>query len=284
MPTTDDRLQTAIRAAMRAGEALMARRGTPLPVQRKESARDVASLADLEAERAAFAVLREADADTPILAEEHGRLGTTADETRGLWVVDALDGSVNFLQQLPLFCVSVAWVCGGKPAVGVVYAPQFDDLWFAASGLGAFRNQQRLRVPDPAPEDALLAASFSGRARDPARRDEEFALFARINDASRGCLRTGSAALNLAWLADGRLHGCWGKCNKSWDLMAGLVIAREAGASVWTADDPLQPGLLSYAAASPAVHDWLLPQALPVIRPMAAQTPQPADAVHAQPA
>ena len=103
--------------------------------------------------------------------------------------------------------------------------------------------------------------SFSGKNYEPSGRQEEFLLFGRINDMSRGCLRTGSAALNLAYLAEGRFNGCWGKANKEWDISAGLLIAKLAGATVLTAECGLEQHLLHYLAAPPQNFIWLKQQA-----------------------
>lgn len=258
-------LEAAISAAMKAGQHLMAHAGQALATQTKESARDISTAVDHGAEQAAFAALRALDPQLPIVSEEHGAIGS--DQGQGHWLVDALDGTVNYLQQVPFFSVSIAFVRDGQPVVGVVYAPLVDDIYYAAEGLGAFKNQRRLATPDRAPEQSLFAATFSGRNHDPARRAQEFALFATVNDASRGVLRTGSAALNLAYLAEGRFNGCWGKSNKRWDISAGLLIARLAGAQLHTVADPHDPQLLSYLAAPAQNHAWLLPQVQPLFAP-----------------
>jgi myo-inositol-1(or 4)-monophosphatase len=256
--TNEKLLEIAIAAAMKAGSYLLANYSDTLTTTTKESVRDLSTPVDHAAEAEVFTVLRAADPGTAILSEEHGFQGT--DSGDGHWIVDALDGTVNYLHHVPFFSVSIAYVRGGSPVVGAVYAPLVDDIYYGAEGVGAFKNQKRLQTPDRMPTESLFAATFSGRNHEPARRHEEFALFASVNDASRGCLRTGSAALNLAYLAEGRFNGCWGKSNKAWDISAGLLIARLAGASVLTVDSDAKQHLSSYLAAPPRNHAWLEPQ------------------------
>lgn len=254
----EKRLETAITAAMQAGRHLMAHYRETLAATTKESVRDLATTVDHGAESKVFSVLCAAEPGAAILSEEQGMQG--ADHGDGYWIVDALDGTVNYLHQVPFFSVSIAYIRGGQPVVGAVYAPLVDDIYYGAEGIGAFKNQRRLQTPDRSPSESLFAASFSGKNHDPARRHEEFALFAAVNDASRGCLRTGSAALNLAYLAEGRFNGCWGKSNKAWDISAGLLIARLAGASLLTVAGDANQHLSSYLAAPPLNHAWLEPQ------------------------
>ena len=251
-------LEIAISAAMRAGTSLMDNYRQTIPIDTKESARDVATAVDRLAEQEVFAVLRGFDERLPILSEEHGMQGQ--DTGAGHWVVDALDGTVNYLQQVPFFCASIAYVVAGEPVVGVVYAPLVDDIYYGAKGVGVFKNQHKIKTPDRAPHESLFSVTFSGKSHDPAHRLDEFALFAEVNDQSRGCLRTGSAALNLAYLAEGRFNGCWGKANKEWDISAGLLLAQLAGAQVLLACKDANLHLFNYLAAPPRNFAWLQPR------------------------
>ncbi len=220
-------IEIAIGAVMQAGKELLARRNDPLDVKVKESFRDIVSDADQGAEAKAIGFLKQRSTDIPVLTEETGFIPGTS--TSLCWIVDALDGTVNYVHGVPFFCSSVALMQDGRTIAAAIYAPLSDELYFAGEGDGAYKNERRLTVVDRAPEDALFAASFSGRNHAPETRAQEFLEFAAVNDATRGCLRTGSAALNLAYLAEGRFNGCWGRANKVWDVSAGLLIAREAG-------------------------------------------------------
>jgi len=249
-------LEVAITAAMKAGKCLMDQYHEGSSFFNKESFRDIASPVDIAAEQEVFSVLREFNVDIPILSEEHGLLGGEINES-GYWVVDALDGTVNYLHQIPFFSVSIAYVRNGEPTVGVVYAPLVDDIYYAAEGVGAFKNQHKISVLDQSPSQSLFSMSFSGKNQDPKGRENEFLLFGHVNDLSQGCLRTGSAALNLAYLAEGRFNGCWGKANKDWDIVAGLVIAKLAGATTIRYRSILGQNLSHYVAATPKNFEWL---------------------------
>jgi len=240
-------MEVAISAAIGAGRELLDRFGEQLTTTSKESARDIVSDADFAAENCAIEIVRHHFPDARVLSEEKGETGNK--DAQDYWIIDALDGSVNYIHQVPLFSVSVAHFRGGRVQAGSIYLPLADDVYYAAKGLGAFKNKRALRVREVPLEDSLFAASFSGKSFDPASRDLEFIAFGKVNDASCGCLRTGSAALNLAFLAEGRLNGCWGKATKHWDIAAGLLLAEEAGALVEATSATDNGTKLNYIAA-----------------------------------
>ena len=248
-------LEAAIKAAMKAGKCLMDHYEKRVLTSSKESLRDVASLVDKNAELEVFKILHEFNPSLPILSEEHGFQGV--DCGLGYWVVDALDGTVNYLNEVPFFSVSISFVEQARTKVGVVYAPLMDDIYYAAEGIGAFKNQCKLKTSDRSPNNSLFSTSFSGKNYQPLGREEEFLVFGRVNDMSRGCLRTGSAALNLAYLAEGRFNGCWGKANKEWDISAGLLIAKLSGAMVGVIRCKSEGYLYHYVAAPPQNFTWL---------------------------
>jgi|UPI0004B26E0B myo-inositol-1(or 4)-monophosphatase len=259
---TSELLEVAIAAAMKAGQQLLDCYDTPLVVSAKESVRDLYSSADKLAEERAISVLRGNNSKVSILAEESGFLGPNVGED--YWIVDALDGTVNYLQHVPFFSVSIAYMSKGETLVSAVYAPLVDDMYYAAKGMGAFKNQRKITTPDRAPEESLFATSFSGKSYDPVNRKNEFIKFGEINDLTRGCLRTGSAALNLAYLAEGRFNGCWGKANKVWDISAGLLLAREAKATVQEIVIPGSIDKLHYLAAAPQNFEFLKSRLMPL--------------------
>lgn len=248
-------MEVAISAAMGAGRELLNRYGDQLMTLRKESARDLVTEADYAAEDRAIEIVRSQLPNARILSEEKGETGDV--EAQDYWIIDALDGTVNYIHQVPLFSVSVAYYKDGQVQASSIYVPLADDIYYAAQGLGAFKNKRSLRVRDVPLSQSLFAASFSGKNFDPPRRDKEFIAFGRVNDASCGCLRTGSAALNLALLAEGKLNGCWGKANKRWDIAAGLLLAKEAGAHVETTAAREDSGRLNYIAAPMSNFEFL---------------------------
>jgi len=255
-------LNIALRAATAAGEILRTRSDDVMrqTAKRKESARDIVTEIDKLAEEKIIRIIRDTDADVPILAEEHFDKSwklKKIDSLDRLWVVDALDGTVNYINHIPFYAVSIAYIERGKPAVGVVFNPALSELYYGARGVGVFRGSDPIKVRDAGPEHSLFACAFSGGKYDD-KRSVEFDVFRTINDTSMGVLRTGSASVNLALLASGSLGGVWGRNNKIWDVAAGLLIAELAGAEVKINYSLEKPELVSYTASVPASSNFIL--------------------------
>jgi len=248
-------MEVAMKAAIGAGEILTHYYEERVKVSSKESSRDIVSEVDRLAEDKVIKTINEFDKKTPILTEEQGSVRGKAEDT--YWLIDALDGTVNYVNHVPFFCVSIAYIKAGRPEAAAIYAPLFEDLYYADRSLGVFKNEAAIKVKDAPFNESLFSVAFSGKSHDPKTRPEEFSLFAKVNDTSRGCLRTGSAALNLAYLAEGRLNGCWGKANKYWDVAAGLLIAEMAGATVKQKFVESNKQKCSYIATSPSIASEL---------------------------
>ncbi len=221
-------LDRARAIAIEAGELLLERFGhlASAEVTTKTSRRDLVTSADLAAERLVTARLREHFPGSAIQAEEE-----THEEGRLVWYVDPLDGTVNFVHRLPFFCVSLALYAGTQPLVAVVHAPRLAETFTAVLGGGAFVNGERLAVSRTSElEDALLATGF------PYRRGElsngNLGNLARVFPHARGLRRMGSAALDLAYCAAGRLDAFWELHLARHDLAAGALLVREAGGVV----------------------------------------------------
>ena len=199
-----------------------------LQVSRKGPA-DFVSAADHRAEETIVAELRRARPKFGFLLEEGGAI--EGEDTSNRWVVDPLDGTTNFLHGLPHFCISIGLERDGKPHAGVIYDPIRDELFWAENGTSAFLNNQRLRVSARRTlPTALLATAFPFIARP--RCPNHGAIVHRLSGETSGVRRTGSAALDLAYVAAGRLDGFWGYALAPWDLAAGVAIVREAGGIV----------------------------------------------------
>jgi myo-inositol-1(or 4)-monophosphatase len=242
-------LRLAARAAHRGGAELIRRAGAPTAVTFKSTATDPVSDADRAAEAAVVALLTRERPDDGLLGEE----GTERAGTTGLrWVIDPLDGTVNYLYGIPHAAVSVA--CerragdGWKAVAGAVHDPARGETFTAALGAGARVNGVPLRVNDPViPAAALVATGFAYGSASRARQAAVVAaLLPRVRDIRSG----GSAALELCWLAAGRLDAYYEDELARWDWAAGALIATEAGAVV----TPLGTGV---AAAGPALHPVL---------------------------
>jgi myo-inositol-1(or 4)-monophosphatase len=248
-------VEVAIKAAISAGLILKNFYSEKVEVSSKESSRDIVSEVDHLAEKKIIEILKEYDDSISIITEEQGTLYSKQKDK--FWLIDPLDGTVNYIHNIPFFCVSVAYVENGIVEAGAVYSPLFDDLFYGARSIGVFKNHKAINVDNASFKESLFAATFSGKNYEPKKRKDEAELFIEINDNSRGCLRTGSAALNLVYLAEGRFNGCFGKANKFWDIGAGLLIAELAGAKVEIKHLDKENRLASYVAAAPNIYDDL---------------------------
>lgn len=246
-------MEVAIKAAVSAGTILMRYYDEKVEVSSKESSRDIVTEVDKLAENNIIEILKQHDDSISIITEEQGRIYHKSENK--YWLIDALDGTVNYMHRIPFFSVSVAYVEDGVTQTAAIYSPMFNDLYYASRTTGAFKNDKALTMKSVSYAESLFSVSFSGKSYDPNERDDEFILFSEINDTSRGCLRTGSAALNLAYLAEGRFNGCWGKANKHWDTAAGLLIAELAGAKITTKKLDDEGKFISYLATAPSIYN-----------------------------
>jgi myo-inositol-1(or 4)-monophosphatase len=223
---------------------------------------DFVSFVDLEAQRAALQVIRERHPDHRILAEEED--GERADdaptsmEGPPLWIVDPLDGTTNYLHGHPFYAVSVGVVVDGDFSVGVVGQASTGERWWACRGEGAWKGESRMRVSEARKlERSLIGTGFPFKVLDllPGYLQD----FDRVLRSTSGIRRTGAAALDLCYLAEGRLDGFWEAYLSPWDVAAGIAILREAGGVATRPDGSpidLAPGPV-LAANSQALHGAL---------------------------
>ena len=256
-------MEIAIKAATTAGTILTDYYNEKVQIVDKESSRDIVSEVDKMAENAIIEILKSYDDSISIITEEQGRV-YKRDENR-FWLIDALDGTVNYVNHIPFFCVSIAYIENNVTQVAAIYSPISDDIYYGGRSVGVFKNQKAIKVKSSSAKESLFSVSFSGKNYDPTKRVDEFILFADVNDNSRGCLRTGSAALNLAYLAEGKFSGCWGKANKFWDIAAGLLLAELAGAKTELNALDSEKHLTSYIACTESAWDFLYNKAKHII-------------------
>jgi len=221
-------LDVAVEAARRAGSLLLDGRGRAQRIETKSSATDMVSEMDRGAEALIRAVLAERRPHDAVLGEEGGE---QSGDTGVRWIVDPLDGTTNFLYGFPAWAVSVAAERDGTVVVGAVFDPTHDELWTAERGRGAYRNAAPLTplIDGGGLDTALVATGFSYQAE--ARRTQG-QLVAYLLPRVRDIRRAGSAALDLCWVADGRVDAYLEEGTHIWDRAAGGLIATEAGASV----------------------------------------------------
>ncbi|MGH8899926.1 MAG: inositol monophosphatase family protein [Egibacteraceae bacterium] len=254
---SDDLVDLAVRAARAAGAALLERYGHAGRVDAKTSATDPVSDADRASEALLIERILGERPDDGLLGEEGARQRSGT----GLrWVIDPLDGTVNYLYRHPGWAVSVACEERGQdgqwdPLVGVVHNPLAGETFYALRGAGAWLGDRRLRVNDPVPvERALVATGFS---YEPEVRQRQGVTVAALLPQVRDIRRVGSASLDLCALAAGRVDAYYEESLMRWDWAAGALIAAEAGAVV----DPLPPlkgpPEVVVVAAGPALHPSL---------------------------
>lgn len=226
----------ALRAARQAGQIMLRAmdRLDTLDVQEK-GRNDFVSNVDKEAETAIIDVLHKAYPEHGILGEEHGLAYTGSSaggDTEFTWIIDPLDGTTNYLQGIPHFCVSIALRRARHLEHGVIFDPLRNEAFSASRGYGAQLNDKRIRVSTITRlEDAVLATGIPPGAIK-AHLDAYMDMLKTLTATCRAMRRAGSAALDLAYVAAGRVDGFWEFALSPWDIAAGTVIVREAGGFV----------------------------------------------------
>jgi myo-inositol-1(or 4)-monophosphatase len=226
-------LNTAVKAARKAG-SIITRASSDLDrlTVRRKRQNDFVSEVDHAAEEAIIGVLREAYPTHGILAEETGAHGA---QDEFVWVIDPLDGTTNFLHGFPQYCVSIGLLHKGVPNQAVVFDPNRNELFTASKGVGAYLNDRRIRVSKVDKlEDALMATGFP--FREVGELDSYLRMFKNMTLSTSGIRRPGAAALDLAWVAAGRVDGFWEIGLSAWDMAAGALLVREAGGLVGDLD------------------------------------------------
>lgn len=195
----------------------------------KTSNTDLVTEADEASEVAIKEIIGRAFPNDGVLAEESG--GPEILTQDRLWVIDPLDGTTNYTHQYPFFAISIALLCKGEPVVGIIYNPFFNELFTAVKGKGSFLNQEPIKVSCAETiESSLLATGFSyDRNSNP---DNNYAQFCLLTSLCQGVRRCGSASIDLAYVAAGRLDGYWERGLQPWDVAAGTLIVNEAGGEV----------------------------------------------------
>jgi myo-inositol-1(or 4)-monophosphatase len=225
-------LATAVEAVVRAGSIQIAKFGQDIRVDKKGTI-DLVTEVDLSVERMFRDLIAERFADHQVLAEEFG--GATSVPPGPCWVFDPLDGTTNYAHGVPIFCASLALEFDGVAAVAAIFDPTRRELFTAERDGGAFLNGRRLHVSAAdALVDAMLVTGFPYDVHG--RVDEIVGLFGAFVSEARAVRRLGSAAIDLCYVAAGRMDGFWECDLKPWDIAAGALIVEEAGGRMtnWT--------------------------------------------------
>ena len=247
-------LATAIEAVIRAGELQLASLGRDIRVDKK-SAIDLVTEVDIAIERAFRDTIAERFPGHVVLGEEFEEAGQREDIPQYCWLFDPIDGTTNFAHGLPIFCSSLALEIDGELAVGAIYDPNRRELFTAERGQGARLNGLPIRVSTAADTliDSLLVTGFHyGVHKDPGELMQLFEAFIR---RSRAVRRLGSAAIDLCYVACGRVDAFYEMKLQPWDIAAGALIVQEAGGAISTVDgDPFRSRAGSVLASNGRIH------------------------------
>ena len=225
MNSKSDLLQFAIKTAKKAGEIHMSYFGNISSLEKKSTNIDLLTNADKESEKYIIDQIQKYFPSHSILSEEQQEINNNSEYT---WVIDPLDGTTNFVHQLPIFSCSIGLKKDNQTVLGTVYNPAADKCFYAEQGKGAFLNEKQIYVTSSkALSDCLLTTGF------PYIHDEKydllFNIFKEFYDTTRGMRRLGAASLDLCFVAMGRFDGFYEYGLKPWDVCAGEIILKEAG-------------------------------------------------------
>lgn len=255
-------LNIAIRAARAAADVII-KNINKVPDMRinQKAQNDFVTHVDLEAEQKIIETLHKAYPEHGFYAEESGKQAGND----YIWIIDPLDGTTNYLYGFPQYAVSIALQVKGRLEVAVVYDPFKDELFAASRGDGATLNDRKIRVnPIVSTRDAILATGFPFRNRQLLNIHSQ--MISTFMDTAADFRRAGSAALDLAYVAAGRLDGYWELALQPWDIAAGALIVREAGGLVGDisgSDDYLKTGHI--VAGNPRIFASMVKQTRPYV-------------------
>lgn len=243
---------TALEAAKEASVVLQRHWGRLTDIQEKSSAGDLVTEADRESEEVILRLLKKRYPDHAIISEEtglHTILGADY-----MWAVDPLDGTTNYTHQVPMACISIGLLHKGESVVGVVYNPFLGELFEAVKGQGATFNGKKIHVSKVDElSKSLLATGFAYDRRETP--DNNYAEFCYLTSQTQGVRRMGSAAIDLAYVAAGRLDGFWERGLNIWDIAAGSLLVEEAGGKISSYENtPLQLNSGRILASNGLIH------------------------------
>jgi myo-inositol-1(or 4)-monophosphatase len=229
IPNEPSLVFVAIQAALKAGDILRQGFGTTFKISSKGNAQDLVTEYDQLSEKTIINYIKEHFPDHAFLAEESG--ASSSEEGSVLWIIDPLDGTMNFAHNIPIFSISIAAFINTHVEIGVIYQPMTNELFVARKGCGAYLNSSKLRVSTVTDlTTAVSATGFPSSSR--ANRQQSIKQFLEILNMGNPIRILGSAALNLAYVAAGRFDAYWQANLQPWDVAAGLLLVEEGGGKV----------------------------------------------------
>ena len=246
--------EIANQAARAAGNVLNRLFGHVINIIKKGEI-ELVTEADLESEKTILEIIRSEFPKDNILSEEAGKLRGNSDRT---WLIDPLDGTTNFAHGFPFFAVSIALEIEERIVFGIVYNPIMNEYFEAVNGVGAYLNGKPIRVSETSTlGGSLLGTGFPYDIHEKPQRVMGF--FNKMIVVAQGIRRPGAAAIDLCYVAAGRLDGFWEEGLSPWDTAAGTCIVKEAGGKLTTIEgNPYSPYLKSITAANPFIHSAMI--------------------------
>jgi myo-inositol-1(or 4)-monophosphatase len=246
-------LVTAIHAAQAAAKIQQFYQGGELEIDTKSNETDLVTKVDKLCEAKIREIISAAYPDHVVLGEEKGQSGKASHR----WIVDPLDGTLNYAHGFPFYCVSIALEVENEIKVGVVLDPIRNELFSAMRGKGAYCNGKTIQVSSE--NDLRKSLLATGFAYHPETIEENIKIFAKVHRKARSVRRPGAAALDLSYVACGRLDGFWELKLNPWDVAAGMLIIQEAGGTVTGASaEPYTLGNPVVVASNGRIHAKLL--------------------------
>lgn len=225
---SNEALKVALEAALKAGEMLRKKFGTTFEISSKSGCHNLVTECDKAAEKIIIETIHKIFPDHAILAEESG---ASAQKNRITWIIDPLDGTVNFAHTIPTFCVSIAAAVEAEIVAGVIYQPITNEIFTAERGKGAFLNDKKIKVSDTGDlQQAIVSTGFPyNLSENPLNCIESFIKIAHLGIPIR---RLGSGAIDLAYVAAGRFDAFWEVTLQPWDFAAAQLLIQEAGGKI----------------------------------------------------
>ena len=257
MKSLENLIKEVLHIVKEAGEYLLSVLSSEIKVYKKLEI-EVFTEADKKCEQILTEKLKKLLPEATIVGEEE--FSEKSIIPKGVyWLVDPIDGTVNFIHRMPWFAISVALMQEKEPILGVVYNPVTKEMFYATKGRGAYLNGSQIRVSEEKEiENSLLATSFPGECKKKGF-DRCYELFKELNLVSQGVRRFGSAALDLAYVACGRFDGFWEPYLKPWDTAAGMLLVLEAGGKVTDyLGEKYHPFKNNIVASNSLIHEKLI--------------------------
>ncbi len=220
---------------------------------KNNSPRDIISRVDIMSEKEIYKLITRSFKNDSFLGEE---TGLKKKNSNFKWVVDPLDGTVNYTHGIPLYAISIAIFYKEKCVAGIIYNSKDDEMYYASLNQGAYMNGRRINVSNEMKlKNSLIIAILPSKIKN---KNKTYKLFSKLNEKSRGVLRIGSAAIAYTFLASGKVEAIWGFDNKIWDVSAGILLNNEANGKTSSNNDKKYNYKNTLISSNKLIHKDLL--------------------------